>query len=175
MRKVGILGAGGMGRVHARHYKNIGDIELMAYDVDAERLTAFCTETGATPATSSDDLMERADIVDICLPTHLHADLAVKSLEMGNATLCEKPMARTVAECARIAEAAAKCGHCFMPAQVVRWFPEFRRAHEMVKNGAVGDASAIRTRRCGKHPQGGRRLVHKLRAFGRRTYGPRGA
>lgn len=154
MRKVGILGAGGMGRTHARHYKNVGDIDLVAFDVDAERLTAFCTETGATPTTSSDDLMSRADIVDICLPTHLHAELAVQSLNAGKATLCEKPMARTVAECARIAEAAAKSGSLFMPAQVVRYFPVFRKANEMVKNGAVGDASAIRTRRCGRHPQG---------------------
>jgi predicted dehydrogenase len=154
MRKVGILGAGGMGRVHARHYKNIGELELLAFDVDPERLTSFCNETGAAPTSSADDLMESADIVDICLPTHLHADLAIKALEMGKHTLCEKPMARTVEECARIAEAAARCGSGFMPAQVVRWFPEFRRAHEMVKNGAVGDASAIRTRRCGRHPQG---------------------
>ncbi len=154
MRKVGIIGTGGMGRTHARHYKNIGNLELLAYDVDPERLSGFCTDTGAAPAASSDDLMERADIVDICLPTHLHADLAVQSLGLGKATLCEKPMARTVADCGRIAEAAAKSSAPFMPAQVVRWFPEFRRAHDMVVDGAVGDASAIRTRRCGKHPQG---------------------
>jgi predicted dehydrogenase len=154
MRKVGILGAGGMGRVHARHYKNIGGCELLAYDVDPERLAAYCSETDAQPTESAASLMEQADIVDICLPTHLHADLAVQSLEMGKSTLCEKPMARTVAECARIVETAEKCGKCFMPAQVVRWFPEFRKAHEMVANGAVGDPAAIRTRRCGRHPQG---------------------
>lgn len=154
MRKVGILGAGGMGRTHARHYKNIGNLELLAYDVDPERLQAYCAETGATPTISADDLIEKADIADICLPTHLHADIAVQSLNAGKATLCEKPMARTVVECARIAEAVARSGAHFMPAQVVRWFPEFRKAHEMVKSGAVGNASAIRTRRCGRHPQG---------------------
>lgn len=143
-----------MGRAHARHYNNITAVELLAFDLDGERLAAFCNDTSAVPATSAIDLMERADIVDICLPTHLHADLAVQSLEMGKATLCEKPMARTVADCARIAEAAAKSSAPFMPAQVVRWFPEFRKAHGMVMDGAVGDASAIRTRRCGRHPQG---------------------
>ena len=143
-----------MGRVHARHYKNIGDVELFAYDVDPERLQAFCQETDAAPTNSTEDLIAKVDIVDICLPTHLHADLAVQSLGAGKSTLCEKPMARTVAECARIVEAADNCGGCFMPAQVVRYFPEFRRAHDMVRNGAVGTPSAIRTRRCGRHPQG---------------------
>jgi predicted dehydrogenase len=154
MRTVGIIGAGGMGKTHARHYNNIGGLRLLAYDVDAERLQTFCDEAKAETAAGADDLMEKSDIVDICLPTHLHADLAVQSLGMGKATLCEKPMARTVADCARIAEAAAKSSAPFMPAQVVRWFPEFRKAHDMVQSGAVGNASAIRTRRCGRHPQG---------------------
>ena len=143
-----------MGKVHARHYRNLGNVDLLAYDVDRERLQAFCTEVEATPTNSTDELIEKSDAVDICLPTHLHADLAIQSLNAGKSTICEKPMARTVADCARIVEAAEKCGGCFMPAQVVRYFPEFRRARDMVKNGAVGTPSAIRTRRCGKHPQG---------------------
>lgn len=154
MRTVGILGAGGMGKTHARHYNNIGGVSLHAFDVDEERLRAYCDETGAEPAQSADDLLHKAEIVDICLPTHLHAELAEKSLGMGKHTLCEKPMARSVADCAKIVEAAEKSRAVFMPAQVVRYFPEFRRAHEMVKSGAVGEPAAIRTRRCGRHPQG---------------------
>nr|MBA3727501.1 Gfo/Idh/MocA family oxidoreductase [Armatimonadota bacterium] len=91
---------------------------------------------------------------DVCLPTHLHLEFASKALRAGKPTLCEKPMCRKVSECAQLVEEAEKAGVPFMPAQVVRFFPEFRKAHQLVKEGAVGTPGAVRARRCGRHPKG---------------------
>lgn len=154
MRTVGILGTGGIGSVHARQYAKFNGLRILAYDIDAERAASFVERTGAEVAKSADELIQRADIVDICLPTNLHLEFARKSLQAGKPTFCEKPLCRTTKECAELAELSEKLAVPLMPAQVVRYFPEFRRAHELIKDGAVGRPAAIRTRRGGGFPKG---------------------
>ena len=68
--------------------------------------------------------------------------------------LVEKPMARTVEECAALISVAAKAGVALMPGQVVRFFPEFAAANRAVREGRVGRPAAVRTRRGGKAPKG---------------------
>jgi predicted dehydrogenase len=63
-------------------------------------------------------------------------------------------MCRSVAEARELALLVKDLGVPFMPAQVVRFFPEFRKAHDLVVSGVIGRPAAIRTRRCGRHPQG---------------------
>ena len=154
VRKVGVVGTGGMGRVHARQYAKMPCIELIAFDADAERAATYAKDTGATIAKTFDDLMRDSDVVDVCLPTHLHLEFASKALRSGKPTLCEKPMCRKVSECAQLVEEAEKAGVPFMPAQVVRFFPEYRKAHQLVRDGVVGTPGAIRARRCGRYPKG---------------------
>jgi predicted dehydrogenase len=151
---VGIVGTGGMGRVHARQYSKMPEIELFAFDSDADRAAAYSEATGAILVDSYEDLLQSVDAIDICLPTHLHLEFASQSLRSGKPTLCEKPMCRSVAEARELALLVKDLGVPFMPAQVVRFFPEFRKAHDLVTSGAIGRPAAIRTRRCGKHPQG---------------------
>nr|MBA3726725.1 gfo/Idh/MocA family oxidoreductase [Armatimonadota bacterium] len=50
VRKVGVVGTGGMGRVHARQYAKMPDVELIAFDGDPERATAYANDTGASIA-----------------------------------------------------------------------------------------------------------------------------
>jgi predicted dehydrogenase len=131
------------------------EVELLGFDIDPARAAGFAESTGAAALSSLEQLISAADVVDICVPTHLHFDIAMQSLKAGKPTLCEKPLARNVSDCAKLVEESIRLGVPLMPAQVVRYFPEFRRAHELVKNGAVGDASAIRTRRGGAFPSKG--------------------
>lgn len=132
----------------------MSDVTLIAYDIDAERLAKFCETTGATSTATADDLIEKSDAVDICVPTHLHLELASKCLNAGKPTLCEKPLARTVADCAKLVELSERTGVPLMPAQVVRYFPEFKKAHEVITSGGIGDPSVARTRRGGAFPGG---------------------
>lgn len=152
--RVGILGCGGIGRVHARHYKSIPDVSLSIYDISSAKIEEFLTTNSATVADSAEDLIKQSDVIDICLPTFLHYEFAKQSLEAQKPTLCEKPLCGTVHECLSLIEIAEKRQVPLMPAQVVRFFPEFQKAHEIVQSGAIGKPAAIRTRRGGRFPTG---------------------
>lgn len=154
MLNIGIVGLGNMGRVHARHYRNIPEANLAAvYDVKNERLQPFASEYGGEPAASFEELLRRCDAVDICTPTPTHRQLALQALDAGKHVICEKPMCLTVEECREVAAAAERARRVFMPAHVLRFFPEFALAHRLVKDGEVGTPAAIRTHRGGSFPK----------------------
>ena len=152
--RIGLLGAGGMGRVHARQYARRGDVELFVHDRDAERGVALAESSGATPLASFEALLTRCDAIDVCLPTPLHLDLGGRAIAAGRAVLMEKPLALTLDEGLALVEAAERANVPLMTAQVVRYFPEYARARELVRDGAVGTPSAARARRGGKAPTG---------------------
>ena len=154
MIRVGVVGCGGMGNVHARQYRKMSDVESFAFDLDAEKLKSFCETHQVTPTASFEDLLSKVDAVDICLPTDFHHQIALPTIASGLHLLVEKPMARTAAECEEMAIAADKAGTLLIPGHVVRYFPDFRKGHDLVKAGAVGQPAAARTRRGGKTPMG---------------------
>lgn len=155
MVKVGILGAGGMGNAHARHYRNMADVDLSFYDKSADRSKVFAERHGCSPFHGADALISACDVVDVCLPTPLHVEYGLKAIAAGRAVFMEKPMTRTLAEARGLVEAASKAGVPLMPGQVVRFFPEYAAAHKRVVAGAIGRPAAVRTRRGGGAPLGG--------------------
>lgn len=152
--KVGILGTGGMGNVHARHYANISGVELIAWDRDADKLGAFSKHHGATRATSFEDLLDQVQLVDVCLPTPLHLDFVLQAIESSTAVLVEKPMARRLSECRQMIDAAKKKDVQLGVGHVVRFFPEHRKVHDLVLAGEVGTPASCRMRRGGRAPMG---------------------
>lgn len=154
MTTVGIVGVGGMGKTHARHWSKMPDVKLRAFDIDQDRLSEFSKEFDAESARSFEALLDTCDAIDICLPTHLHLEHALRAIESKKPTICEKPLCLSVSECAAIVESVERHGTTFMTAQVVRYFPEFKRANKLIKDGAVGTPAAIRTRRGGAAPKG---------------------
>ncbi len=154
MIRVGVVGTGGMGNVHSNHYRRISGVELHCFDSDPERLKTFVDRHGAKPADSLDDLLSKVDAVDLCLPTDLHVEVGLKAIAAGKHCLVEKPMAGSVEDCAKLITAAEAKGVVLMPAQVVRFFPEYAAAHRLVKAGKIGTPVVARTRRGGKAPVG---------------------
>ena len=152
--KIGLLGAGGIGRVHARQYARRSDVELFVHDRDPERAAALAGASGGTPVDSYDALLRKADAIDVCLPTPLHRDAGLRAIAAGRALLVEKPLARTFEEGLALVEAAERAAVPLMAAQVVRYFADFERGHRLVAEGAVGLPAAARTRRGGKAPKG---------------------
>ncbi len=140
--KVGIVGTGGMGSVHARAYANMPDVELFAFDRNGERLNQVTALNCGTAAGSLEALIDAVEVVDICLPTDMHESVALRSLAVGKAVFCEKPLTRTIESARSIVSTARKSGLAFGVGQVVRYFPEFKRAHDLVMKGAVGKAAA---------------------------------
>ena len=80
------------------------------------------------------------------LPNHLHIPWSIKALEAGKHVLCEKPIAVTVAEGRRLAEAAARYPQLkVMEAFMYRFHPQWQRALALVREGRLGDLRAVQT------------------------------
>src|SRR5947209_5797737 len=153
--RIGILGAGGMGNVHALHTRRIPGVELVFFERDHAKSKEFSARHEAKPTSSAEELIGQADIVDICLPSDLHFEFASKSVAAGKAIFVEKPLTKTLEEGAKLVSAAAKANVPFGVAHVVRFFPEFREAHNVVTSGKIGTPAAARTRRGGPAPRKG--------------------
>jgi predicted dehydrogenase len=152
MLRVGIIGAGGMGNVHARHYVKMPDVELSFYEQDPERATQFQATHAAVAAKSAQELIKSVDVVDVCLPSDLHHTYGLMSIREGKATFIEKPLAKTLQQGAELVEAADIAKVALGTGQVVRYFPEFRTAHNIVKGNKIGTPAAARMRRGGTMP-----------------------
>lgn len=155
MLRVGIIGFGGMGMKHFGCYDVLHDAEVTAVaDVRADRLkpgaASMRINIGEGSVTidadrhklysNPDDLVADpdVDVVDICLPTFLHAEYAKKALRAGKHVLCEKPMALTYAECLEVLEVAKDAPGKFMVAQCVRFFPAYDYLNETVQSDRLG-------------------------------------
>ena len=154
MVKVGIIGLGTMGRQHMDAYRQMPDVAVAAvYDHHADRAAAFAQEYGVSVASDLNALLAACDIIDICTPTYRHAEYALPAIEAGKAVVCEKPLARTLEDCQRIVEAVKAHNTLFMPAHVLRFFPEYRTAHQLIRNSVIGAVAAVRMRRGGDFPR----------------------
>ncbi|RYG35901.1 Gfo/Idh/MocA family oxidoreductase [bacterium] len=150
MTRVGILGAGGMGSAHARHWSAMSDVELHVYDPNAERANTLPAQVHG----SEGELRAHVDIVDICLPTDLHREAAEQALSAGKAVFLEKPIARTLGDAQAIAQMAESTGVPLGVGHVVRFFPDYEGAHRLIKNGGIGKPASARLRRGGGAPKG---------------------
>lgn len=157
MPRIGIIGAGGMGRTHAASYSAIPGAEVVAVaDPVAERAGSLAEAHGAKAYPSIEELIADAapDVVDICVPTPEHVTVARAALAARIPTIIEKPVARTLAEARQLAEDYREAGVRIVPAHVVRFFPDFHDARRRVQEGAVGNPAVVRVTRGGAFPRG---------------------
>jgi predicted dehydrogenase len=161
MFRVALVGAGGMAGVHAECYAALPGAELVGVlDTRPEAAEALAGRHGAKAFSDFDTMLEelRPDVVDVCCPTPWHVDYVCRAAERAGklgirGISTEKPMARTLADCEKMIAAVEQAGIPLFVAQVVRFFPEFVQAKQMVDRGAVGAPAAIRTRRGGPMPR----------------------
>jgi len=93
------------------------------------------------------------DVVDICSPTHLHYEMALKAAAAGKHIICEKPLARTTRQARAIVMACQKAGVQLLVAHVVRFFPEYALARSAVADGQIGKPGVIRLHRGSYRPK----------------------
>ncbi|MQM24651.1 Gfo/Idh/MocA family protein [Glycomyces albidus] len=117
---------------------------------DAERVAAAATKLGwDSVETDWRRLVERDDIdlIDICVPGNLHAEIAIAALEAGKHVLCEKPLANSVDEAEQMtaaAEAAKAKGALAMCGFSYRRTPALSLAKRLVESGALGSIRHVR-------------------------------
>ncbi len=107
--KVAVIGIGYLGKIHAKIYANMENVELMAVvDTDADAVKTVSKDLGCEGLLEIGDLAERIDAVSIVVPTSLHLPVSKQFLEKGVHTLLEKPIAPTVKESEEIVDLANK-------------------------------------------------------------------
>ncbi|MBO7360620.1 MAG: Gfo/Idh/MocA family oxidoreductase [Clostridia bacterium] len=96
---------------------------------------------------------EEIDLIDICIPSYLHADKAVAMLERGYNVLSEKPMALNSADCGRILEAYRKSGKQLMIGQCLRFYGEYVYLKKIVEEKTFGEVTSVVLQRLSSLPR----------------------
>jgi UDP-N-acetylglucosamine 3-dehydrogenase len=139
-----------MGGVHLNAYANIPEAEVVGVaDPSRESAASGARLAGARPYSSYEELVaaEDVDVVDVCLPTAFHKNLAVKAARDGKHVILEKPIARTIEDAAEILEAFSGGGPRLFVGHVVRFFPEYVGIKEKIDAGELGTIGVVRTSR----------------------------
>ncbi|HID55643.1 TPA: gfo/Idh/MocA family oxidoreductase [Candidatus Poribacteria bacterium] len=157
MIKVGILGAGTMGSMHASCYSQIPDVKVVAIaDKRRDIAQKVAEPLGAEVFEEAEELIEKAevDIIDVCMPTPLHKEFVLKAARSGRHVFCEKPLALSVQDGEEMVEACKKAGVKFMVGHVLRYFHEYVAIKRQIDAGAIGRPAVIRSSRCTSQPIG---------------------
>ena len=135
MLKVGVLGAGHLGKIHLRLLNQSEKYELIGfYDPNAENAEKVAQEFGYTKFDSITALINAVDVVDIVTPTLSHFECAKEAIENGKHVFLEKPIANTVEEANEIIVLANKYQVKGQVGHVERFNPAFKAVKDKIEN-----------------------------------------
>ncbi len=145
--RVAVIGTGFVGRVHVENIRRQADAEVVAIaDQTAELAAAFGAALGV-PRTEGDYRALLADpmidAVHICTPNHTHFAIASDAIEAGKHVICEKPLAMTAAEAARLVELARSQGVVHATSYNLRFYPNVAQMRRLIATGEVGEVLAV--------------------------------
>ena len=167
--RVGIVGAGRMGRIRALSAHAHPQCEVVhVTDVVASSAQALAAEVGCTASSDWEPLVARSDVdaIVVATPHKYLSPITVAALQAGKYVFCEKPMARRLSEAELILRAATGCGSHSRPVPTdplngtspvivgytLRHHPAVVRAKELVAEGIIGEPFYVR----GRYGHGGR-------------------
>ena len=135
MLKIGVLGAGHLGKIHLNCIKQIEKYELVGfYDQDRNTAEKVAAESGVKNFTSIDELIDSVDVVDIVTPTIAHFACASKAIEKGKNVFIEKPIVATVDEANKLIALAKKANVKVQVGHVERFNPAFIAAEPHIND-----------------------------------------
>lgn len=135
MLKIGVLGAGHLGKIHLRLLQQSALYELVGfYDPNAENEQKVAQEFGYKSFGSITELIHAVDVVDIVTPTLSHYDCAKEAILAGKHVFLEKPIANTVAEAEELIALAQKYGVKGQVGHVERFNPAFTAVRDFIQN-----------------------------------------
>ncbi len=133
MLKVGVLGAGHLGKIHLRLLNQSEKYELVGFfDPFEENATKIAVEFGYKKFTSIAELIAAVDVVDIVTPTIQHFECAKMVIEAGKHIFIEKPIATTVTEAEEIVSLATKFNVKGQVGHVERFNPAFTAVKDKI-------------------------------------------
>ena len=147
--RVGIIGAGRIGRVHSKSLtNNIPEAELVAISDKFVESAKKAAEEFGIPNYYEDyhKILEDPTIqaVFVCSPTNTHADIAMEAAKAGKHIFCEKPIDTSVAKILETERVVKEAGVKMQIGFNRRFDHNFRKIHELAKNGDLGDIQIVK-------------------------------
>ena len=125
--KIGIVGAGGAGSIHAAILAKDSRVTLRSvFDVDAAHAQAMAARFGCQPARSLEELFNECDAVFVCTPNTTHEEVATQVLDAGKHVFCEKPFALNLDSATRVRNRAARSGLVYQVGHNRRFAPVYK-------------------------------------------------
>lgn len=140
--RVGVIGLGFIGALHARVMYELPNVELVAVsDLRGEVARATADRYACAAYTDYEAMMnaESLDAVSITLPDELHPEAAIRAAEHGLHVLLEKPIAKTAAEAKTILGAVGRAGTRLMVGQVLQFDPRYAQLRDAIRAGRIGE------------------------------------
>jgi predicted dehydrogenase len=156
MLKIGLVGSGFIGLVHLDAFKRIKEVEIAGIvETSEEKRKELSEKFDHKLYSRLDDLLEKedVDIIDICTPTHTHLKLIEKAAAAGKNIFCEKPLALNLEEAGLAIDLVEKHKVKAMVGHVLRFWPEYIKAKELVENQSLGKSHYIFCERLASFPE----------------------
>jgi predicted dehydrogenase len=141
--KIALLGTG-FGQAHAAVYAQRSDVdEVVVFGRSPQELAKISGQFGFATTTDLDAAEASVDLVDICLPTRLHADVAVRAMQAGRDVLIELPLAATLADARRIVATQQATGRQAFVDMFSRFSPAGQRLRQAVADQRHGPLQVL--------------------------------
>jgi len=155
MIKVGIIGCGFMGKMHASCYKVLRDVKVVGVsDIRHQPAKEVAELTGAKIFENSDDLINsnEIDAVSVCLPTYLHKEFVLKLASAKKDIFCEKPFTLTLKDAEEMIKETEKAKVKLMVGLVLHYWPEYVKFKNIVDSKKYGKLTTLACTRITSYP-----------------------
>ncbi|MCX4187970.1 Gfo/Idh/MocA family protein [Methylophaga sp. OBS4] len=133
--RAAVIGVGYLGRFHAQKYAALSGVDLVAVvDIDAQRAQQVATEVGTAAYDDYRQILDKADVVSIAVPTQFHYDVARDFLSAGCHILLEKPITQTVEEADELIAIATEKKLVFQAGHLERFNPAIMALKGVLNN-----------------------------------------
>lgn len=135
MLKIGVLGAGHLGKIHIKCIKQIAEYELVGfYDTDTENARKTADELQVKSFSSADELVDSVEVVDIVTPTIAHYPSAAAAIAKKKHIFIEKPITTTIGEAEKLIRQSQEAGVKVQIGHVERFNPAFLAARPFLSD-----------------------------------------
>ena len=135
MLKIGVIGAGHLGKIHINCIKQIPDFELVGFfDTNPDIVSNVKNEFGIMPFETFEELIKAVDVVDIVTPTFAHYEYAAYALKRFKHVFIEKPIVATPGEALQLMDIAHEANVKVQVGHVERFNPAFLAAMPYFQN-----------------------------------------
>jgi myo-inositol 2-dehydrogenase/D-chiro-inositol 1-dehydrogenase len=146
--KVGIIGAGYIGGVHALLLARDERVKITAvYDVVTERAEQLARSSAAAIARAAEEVIEASDAVYITTPNTKHTGLALAAISAGKHVFCEKPMATSINDAREVLRSASQASAVFQVGHNRRFAPVYVMLKQMLSEGRSAHSAHIKMNR----------------------------